>query len=217
MKKIKYSIICEDDAQKLFVETIVTKMEASHNVDFAFEHSFYKQFKANSSKQVLINYPQAIDQSFLPRYLLDLVIVGIDFDDRPKDQFEHHYKNLYEKLAEKSKAKTVILFPVQAIEHWLLFIKKRKENPTLIKSFSVDIEKINRKQAKLDIDPNRKTKDQTSAELLMHLDIDWLQQQSKALGRFIINWKHLSKIITNNPNVLYLRVGTTLLNFPKRR
>lgn len=191
MKQIKYSIVCEDDAQKLFIETILTKMQPPHNVQFTFDHLFYKQFKANTSKQVLANFSQAVDQSFLPRYLLNLVIVGIDFDDRPKEHFDKHNKDLYDKLSDKGKAKTLILFPVQAIEHWLLFIKKRKEFPSLTKSFATEIEKIPRKQAKLDIDSNRKTRDDTSIELLKHLDIEWLKHQSLSFRTFYNKFEKL--------------------------
>lgn len=185
MKQIKYSIVCEDDAQKLFIDAVIAKMEAIHKVKFDFDVMFYKQFKTNSSSQVLANYRQAIEQfSFLHPYFLNLVIVGIDFDDRPKDQFDKLYKGLYDKLSDKAKAKTVILFPVQAIEHWLLFTKKKKENPALGKNLAAEIERITRKQAKQDIDPNRKTRYQTSAELLKHLDIAWLQQQSRSFLAF---------------------------------
>ena len=65
---------------------------------------------------------QAVDYSFLHKqgFYVDVLFIGIDFDDRDRTKFTNEIATLYNKLNDIGKQKAVILFPVQAIEHWLL-------------------------------------------------------------------------------------------------
>ena len=194
MIELRYSIICEDTAHKNFIEATLNRFE-NDLYHFNFIHSFYKQFKANNSKEVLRKFPQAVDRSFLNEYLLDLVLVGIDYDARRREQFHKEYQSLYEPLDEKGKSKTVILFPVQAIEHWLLLIKHKNENPGSTKNVSTDIEKKERQEAKIELYHNTKTNEDIIDTLLKDADFNWLQNQSKSFAAF---YKKLNDFLSNH-------------------
>ncbi len=163
-------------------------------LQFTFIPSFYKQFKSNNSKEVLYKFPQAVDHIFLKAYRLDLVIIGIDYDDRNREQFFKEYQTLYEKLDDKGKIKTVILFPVQAIEHWFLLIKHNNENPGITKNVAADIEKKVRVEAKISLYGKTKTIENIIQVLLQNADFDWLQNQSNSFGAF---YKKLQIFIAN--------------------
>jgi hypothetical protein len=193
MSEIRYSIVCEDIAHKTFIEGVIFHFQ-NDAIQFNFISSFYKQFKANNSREVLSKFPQAVDQSFLNIYLLDLVLIGIDYDDRNREQFSKEYQNLYNKVDGKAKSKTVILFPVQAIEHWLLLLKHKTENAGSTKNVAADIEKKVRTQAKISLYGKTKTNENIIQALLQNADFDWLQNQSNSFGAF---YKRLQAFIAN--------------------
>ncbi len=192
MKKITYSIICEDHAHKTFIQTFLSKF--ADKVQFDFNNVFYKRLLCNNSKDVLGKMVQAVDFSFLYKqgFYIDLLFIGIDYDDRNKSEFTQEIENLYNRLDERGKQKAIIVFPVQAIEHWLLFIKEKVTNAATQKNISKDIEKIERKIAKKILYTNHKEK--VSIEKDVHhftqqIDIEWLCSQSVSFNSFYTKFR----------------------------
>jgi hypothetical protein len=185
MKTFKYSIICEDDSQRYFAETLL-KLHFTGKVVFVFDELFYKRFKCGNNRRVYRSYPIQIERSsYLDPYNLDLVLVGIDYDDRPKKDFKAELAKLYDRLNDKAKQKAVIFFPVQAIEHWLVFLKHRAANPSSTKTITVETENTNRKDAKLKIYGHPpQDKKELITNLVQSLDVDWLCTQSHSFSEF---------------------------------
>lgn len=186
MKTIKYSILCEDEAQLLFIKNLLKYHTNPTEIIFRFNDPFFQRFRCSSDKDVYNKYPRSIDQfSFLNPYNLDLVFVGMDYDSRLRGTFKEELEKLYSRLSPNGKEKTVIFFPVQAIEYWLLFLKRKVSNPALTKNIGVDIEKIQRKEAKAILMDNvAETKEELIERLIRVGDIDWLTIQSTSFKMF---------------------------------
>ena len=185
MRTFKYSIICVDDAQRYFAQTFL-----SHNftgrAEFIFDELFYKKFKCGNNADVLKSYVIQIERSsYLDPYNLDLVLVGIDYDNRRRQNFARQLGSLYEKLNEKARQKAVIFFPVQAIEHWLIFLQRKAANPALTKTLTYEIENTHRKQAK-EILYGKKYADRKEivTNLAKGFDKEWLCNQSISFREF---------------------------------
>jgi len=192
MKTFKYSIICEDDSQRYFAETLL-KFHFTGKAIFVFDEPFYKRFKCGNNSSVLRSYPIQIERSsFLDPYNLDLVFVGIDYDDRPKKDFKAELAKLYDRLNDKAKQKAVIFFPVQAIEHWLIFLQHRVANPSATKTITVETENTKRKDTKLKIYglPSQDKKEIITS-LVETFEIDWLCIQSHSFREFYYRILHV--------------------------
>jgi len=194
MKQLKYSLICEDVAHKTFVETVLPLFirHTNESFDFIFDADFYYRFKARNSKDVLKRYADAAIVAFRD-YDMDLLLIGVDYDDRDRSAFNKELDGLYGAVNEVVRDKSVIFFPVQAIEHWLLFIKFRIENPGSTKNISTDIEKIIRKKAKVDFfGESRMPRDKQKkmiVEIVGQIDIKWLISRSESFKRFYNDFK----------------------------
>ncbi len=194
MSNFIYSIICEDDAQKLFIETFISRI-ANEKISFSFNENFFWQFKSSNNKDVIKNYVQAADFTFLDAFYADLIFIGIDYDDRPRNNFHAEYKELYNKIVKKAISKTIILFPVQAMEHWLLFIKRKKDNPSLTKNITAEIERIERRKAKETLYAGVGDRKDFIIDLVKAADIDWLENQSISFRKFL---SHLNEFISTS-------------------
>ena len=189
MKQLKYSLICEDVAHETFIETVLPLFGRQSKVsfDFIFDSVFFYRFRSRNSKDVLKSYADAGIVAFRD-YNLDLLLIGVDYDDRDRNAFNNEIGSLYKDINEKIRDKSVIFFPVQAIEHWLLFIKFKIENPKSTKNISSDIEKIIRKKAKTDFfGESRISKDEQKkmiADIVKQIDIKWLLSRSASFKRF---------------------------------
>jgi len=180
MSVIQYSLICEDDVQKSFIENLLSHTRFS-SITFQFNSKFYYQLKCRGKAEVLRKMKQAANWSFLYNegYYCDILFVGIDYDDRDRSSFDNELKNLYDRIDGKAKEKTIIFFPVQAIEHWLLLLNYRKENSSVTKNISSQIESINRKEAKQRLYA-KNDKNSIVTDVLSYADYDWLESNSQS-------------------------------------
>ncbi len=185
-----YSIICEDITQFTFIKKFLEKYSAKTNDNFIFNNEYYQRFKAKNSNEVLKKYINASNTAF-QYYKIDFLLIGLDYDDRNQSKFEEELEKLYNKLDTKTRNKTIIFFPIQAIEHWLLYVKFHNENPKSTKNNS--FEKIERKDAKYKIygikRPHKKISEQKTNEILEQLDINWLVSKSESFKYFYNNFK----------------------------
>ncbi len=76
--------------------------------------------------------------------------------------------------------------PVQCIEHWLLYLKYKSDNPTSTKN--VSFENQPRKRAKFDIygdeDPPNEVSNPIVDSLSRKFDVSWLGQRSDSFKHF---------------------------------
>ncbi len=184
MSKLTYSILCEDKAHYLFITKYLTLFSNKNKLKLTFKDDFYYRFKSANSKEVLKKYVNASVIAFRD-YNLDFLIIGIDYDDRNRNNFDKEIEHLYSKLYNQFSHKSIIMFPVQAIEHWLLYIKYHQENPKSTKNIS--FEQIPRKEAKNKIyGINKYAPDvEYIIDSCMHnIYPDWLITRSKSFKKF---------------------------------
>lgn len=196
MRTITYSIICEDEAHKLFIQSFL--LQFSEIINFQFNYLFYKKLLCTNSKQVLHKMVQAVDYSFLHTqgFYVDVLFIGIDYDDRDRTKFTHEINTLYNKLNDKGRQKAVIFFPVQAIEHWFLLIKQKKDNPTSTKNIATTIEKIDRKAAKTKLYNKALIQNSTLIKnVVLSINADWLSSQSVSFNHFYSKFKSSINIL----------------------
>ncbi len=148
MSRLSYSILCEDKAHYTFITTFLNSFAAKHNLQIELNEDFFVRFRASNSKEMLKKFASAAILGFRD-YHLDLLIIGIDYDDRDRGNFNHEITKLYDQLASRFTEKSVIMFPVQAIEHWLLYIQYHHSHPVSTKNISY--EQTPRKEAKLKV------------------------------------------------------------------
>lgn len=192
MKQLYYSLICEDIAHETFIKALLPLFLEQEGTVF-FNQEFFKRFKSVNSKGVLKKYSDASIVAFRD-YNIDLLLIGIDYDDRDRKYFEKEIELLYGKITEKIRNKNVIFFPVQAIEHWLMYIKYHDENPKSTKN--VSFENISRKDAKTKVYEEAKTtekdRERIVNDIVGKIDLKWLISRSNSFKRF--NWDFVNFI-----------------------
>ncbi len=182
----RYSIICEDIAHATFLDNYLILFSEKNSVKLHYDDHFFRRFKSSNSKEVLKKFGEAAIIGFRD-YQLDTLIIGIDYDDRNRNKFSSEIQHLYGYLNEKFRSKSVIMFPVQAIEHWLLFIKYHLEHPRSYKNIQNQIERIPRTEAKREIYKgllSGELKKRKISELLINFDEEWLINRSESFKRF---------------------------------
>ncbi len=191
IKEIKYGLICEDDAHKLFLHKFLSV--AFDSINFLFNYDFFFRYRANNKKNVLKQIG-IIGYDAFENYQLNLLFVGLDYDDLDRKKFNENIEKLYEII--KIKDKTIIFFPVQAIEHWLLYLKYKKKNPQSTKNIS--FENKSRKDAKKEIYSSLRPSSQRINEKIdEYLDNDdnlkWLASRSESFRNFQITLNNFIK------------------------
>ena len=187
MKELCYGIFCEDVSQKTFIIEVLKQYQKNASFKFVYSKEFSYKYKGRNSEHVLKTYVDACIIGFRD-YSLDLFFVGVDYDDRDRAKFKENYNILYNKLPSQTNNKTIIFFPVQAIEHWMLFIKYKIENPKSTKNISLNIEKISRVEAKKQIYgnyTNKELSEKITTDLSSQLDINWLKSKSESFKFFV--------------------------------
>ncbi len=189
MKQLNYSLICEDIAHKTFIRTLLPLFLQHQGLNFylKFNRDFFYRFKSSNSKAVLKKYANAGIVAYRD-FNIDLLLIGIDYDDRNRNSFEKEIEVLYNQIHEKVRTISVIFFPVQAIEHWLLFIQYKIQNPRSTKNIAGNIERLPRNKAKIDLFGStylsKEDQRKKISEIIKQIDIDWLRSRSQSFRNF---------------------------------
>ena len=183
MNRLNYGLLCEDKSHYVFITTFLALFARQYNVEIDLNKDFFSRFKASNSKEVLKKFPGAAIIGFRD-YHLDLFVIGIDYDDRDRDKFSIEIDRLYAQLYSLFSHKSIIMFPVQAIEHWLLYIQYHISHPKSTKNIS--FEQIPRKEAKIQIYGLKYVFDNQELirDLVNKMDINWLISRSESFRRF---------------------------------
>ncbi len=193
MRTLKYSIVCEDDAQFWFLQSLLRHPDFL-NPSLHFDERFYKRFYCSNRKLVKGRFAQIVNEfSFLNEWNLDLVFVGIDYDDRDRNDFEKELKALHNELSENGRKKALIYYPVQCIEHWLLFLKTKENKDN--KKIPKKIEGIPRLMAKKLFYESSKRGEHKELieELMASSDLEWLCHQSLSFRLFYNRLREILK------------------------
>ena len=179
MKQFKYGFYGEDDAHKIFLHNYLSQFADS--AVFERDDEFCGRFRAGGKKQVDTKFAYVAREGF-GYYQHDVFFVGRDIDSHQPDQFHLRLKHF-----EKERIQNLLVMPpVQCIEHWLLYLKYKSDNPTSTKN--VSFENQPRKRAKFDIygdeDPPNEVSNPIVDSLSRKFDVSWLGQRSDSFKHF---------------------------------
>jgi hypothetical protein len=120
--------------------------------------------------------------------------VGLDLESISQSQFELLLAEMNESLPQGDN-KVVIYLSVQCIEHWLWYLKARKNNLDSTKSLQLENEL--RSKAKEQVYGKSKVSNEKATpilnELLVNIDFDYLNQQSYSFRDFLGKIKEFLK------------------------
>jgi len=186
MRTVSYSIVCEDAAHYFFVKRLLDICRFN-DVAFLMNEECYTRYKCATKKEVVNGYKSIANQAFR-QFPIQLLIVLIDYDDKPKETFAAYHKELSGPIFADIKDKVVIAIPVRCIEHWLRYLKWKEDNPDSTKNESMEDE--NRADSKQAVYGSRKpSKDKTETivnDLLKAEYMTWLTTRSESFNHFYI-------------------------------
>lgn len=195
MSKIVYTHFCEDAAMRIFLEKSLAQLPSHLNVDVTFEHRINPSIPFPSNREeVESKFAEAAIKVFQDKEV-NLFFVGMDYDDADRKRFDAEYKKHNSKLSANHQPKTVIMLPVQAIEHWLCYLKQKTDDPSGTKN--IPLEGKERKKAKIEIYGAPKVSVSKGTpivqELTEKIDFDWLRNRSYSFNHFYRQLESLLK------------------------
>ena len=193
MKQIKYGFYGEDDAQKIFLKNYLQLLP---NTQFEIDEEFCTRFRARNKREVDTKF-KMVSQEGLLWYQLDVLFIGRDLDSHVSgDYFEKFRK--FQNEAHDAK-KTLFMIPVQAIEHWLWYLKIKKDNPTSTKNQA--IENKPRRDAKQFVYGIPEAVNAISNPIVENLsaefEVSWLESRSESFRHFN---KQIQDFLVQNNN-----------------
>ncbi|MCP1385942.1 hypothetical protein [Runella salmonicolor] len=187
MRTLKYGYFGEDNAQQIFLENYLLQLPVYlgliDNVTFVRDEHF--KLKGHDRPNVLRIFSEAVQQG-LTFHEQDVFFVGLDLDDEKMQEHERLHSEMVGKLGSSFIDKTFIFIPVQCIEHWLLYLKYKKEHPHSNKNEVY--ERISRPEAKKQMygfpRPVAEKQSKVIADLTQNMDINWLENRSASFRHF---------------------------------
>ncbi|MDB5239404.1 MAG: hypothetical protein JWP57_29 [Spirosoma sp.] len=179
MKQLKYGFYGEDDAHKIFLHNYLSHF--ANELVFVRDDAFCWKFRARTKKEVDDKFAE-VAQRGLIWYQQQVFFVVRDVDSIQENEFTIRYSH----FAEVRIDKLLVALPVQCIEHWLWYLKQKKENPSLTKNISLESQP--RKKAKFEVygfeDPPNELSNPIVDDLSKQFDISWLESRSGSFKHF---------------------------------
>lgn len=172
---ITYGFVGEDKAQRNFLEKYLHRQ---HPETFIEDETERWRFKATNGTQVDNVLSDALRQRALIG--LDVLFVGRDIDRARKVEIKARQDHYESKCANHP---VVLMLPVQCIEYWLWYIKRRREEP----GKNTQLESQTRFLAKQAVygGTNLVSKQLLIAnDILSDFDAAWLEQRSDSFKHF---------------------------------
>ncbi|NBB21527.1 hypothetical protein GVN20_19325 [Runella sp. CRIBMP] len=187
MRTLKYGYFGEDHAQQIFLENYLLQLPVYlglvAHVMFVRDEHF--KLKGHDRPNVLRIFSEAVQQG-LTFHEQDVFFVGLDLDDEKMQEHERLHGEMVGKLGGTFIDKTFIFIPVQCIEHWLLYLKYKKDHPHSNKNEAY--ERISRPEAKKQMygfpRPVAEKQSKVVADLTQNMDINWLENRSASFRHF---------------------------------
>ncbi|TAE31088.1 MAG: hypothetical protein EAZ91_08915 [Cytophagales bacterium] len=174
-----YGILCEDRAHRNFIHHYLIQC---HPECFLENEEFGWRIYATNAKEVDDSAADATRLGFT-KFGLDVLIIGRDADKTDPKLIDELKTKLLTSCGRNPKV--VLMVPVQCIEHWLLYIKRHRDNPTSTKNES--LETILRPDSKKLVYGEIKKPDkqvEIASELLIDFDVSWLESRSDSFKHF---------------------------------
>lgn len=174
-----YGILCEDKAHRNFLKHYLNQC---HEGVFQESQPFGWTIRASNNKEVRDALPDATRLGFT-RFNIDVLFVGYDADTTDTKRIQEIELMLTGLCG--SHPKVIFMVPVQCIEHWLLYLQWRRDNPISTKNES--LEAVMRHEAKSRIYGSKLRVEkqlEIATQLLTNFDNDWLESRSYSFKRF---------------------------------
>ena len=189
MRILKYGYFGEDEAHRIFLinylDQVVNFLEKSEELIFDFDLPFTYKFKGKNKKDVDTLFAEAVQEGFI-EYRQDIFFIGRDLDTFQGDEFKDKITLMNSQLRDDFKEKTFLMIPVQCIEHWLWYMKIKKENPNVTKNESLE-SKPNR-EAKIALYSSPKVSNKISLPIVekysKQIDFEYLESRSESFRFF---------------------------------
>ncbi len=192
MKILKYGYIGEDEAQRIFLRNYLK----TYTETIVFEEDTDSKIKATNKTEVDKLFVEAAIKSL--KYAgNDVFFVGRDLDDFQFKAFQEKQTSMRADLPEQFKNQVIIFVPVQCIEHWLWYLKRKADNPQSTKNES--FEQKPRNDAKIAVYGQAKVPNKISNPIVEQLttsfDTAWLASRSDSF-----KWFHNEVVVLVNKN-----------------
>ena len=123
MRTVRYGFFGEDAGQSQFLDAYLPYCGSAAAVAFEPVPYFGKQFGQMNNKVVDRRCTDACKAAFVLGYpQLDWLFIGRDVDSFDAAHYQGKMAELRAKIPEKWQHRTLLLLPVQSIEHWLLYL-----------------------------------------------------------------------------------------------
>lgn len=170
-----YGFFGEDEAQRNFLEKY---LHQEYPKTFLEDEEFRWRIKARNRDQVDALLPQALFQR--AKMSLDVLFVGRDIDT-------YQTPGIIKKQVEYAQCcqghPAVLMLPVQCIEYWLWYLKRRQEEP----GRNTPLESQTRTTAKQAVYADTKVVAKQiglANDILRNFDVAWLESRSESFKHF---------------------------------
>lgn len=173
---IIYGFFGEDVAQRNF---LAKYLDQQYPDTFIEDEEFRWRVKVRNRDQVDAFLTEALLQKV--KFQLDVLFVGRDVDTEHQPTINSRREH-FNKACQNHQP-VVLMLPVQCIEHWLWYVKRREEEP----GKNSLLEPYPRMDAKQAIYGDSKTEEkrlEKANAVLTYFDIDWLVQHSESFRHF---------------------------------
>lgn len=181
MTTIKYALLCEDVAHREFLKSALSLL-VSDAVNF---EEIKTHITAQNKREVDRNFAKACTVAFIT-YKVELFFVFRDVDSADGVKFSELYKMFKNGLSEQYTHSSIIVLPVQCIEHWLCYLKLYRENPSSTKNHTLETK--SRNEAKKEIYGHVKISNEKQKpiiqELMQSADLEKLSHHSHSFRTF---------------------------------
>ncbi len=173
---ITYGFFGEDEAQRNF---LAKYLHQQYPDTFIEDEELRWRVKVRGRDQVDAFLPAALLQKAKLR--LEVLFVGRDIDTADETVIKERIATFEHQC--KGHRGVVIMLPVQCIEHWLWYLKRRSEEP----GKQSPLEPHTRPEAKAAVYLGTRVVEkqlEKADKILENLDIDWLEQRSTSFKHF---------------------------------
>lgn len=188
MSTLKYAALYEDVAHKEFLRCLLPQLAQRIKSEIIIEEVSYFPIIARNKNEVDKFCASASKVAFV-EHGADFFVVCRDIDSIDPKVYTQKQEELTGRFHHTGAGKTILCLPVQCIEHWLLYLKQRRDNPDSTKNDPV--ENMPRKDAKIGVygksAPKREYCKVVVSDHCAVIDIDWLKSRSASFREFATN------------------------------
>ena len=184
MRTLIYGFFGEDSAQLVFLENYLAKLNQEYKPELQFQANaqFNQQFQGGDRRGVDQGVRIAAEQGFgLSRFGLNCLFVGRDLDSAAATAYQHRAEVLRSQIPPTLQPHSLLMLPMQCVEHWVLYLKRQEHNAEPLESLSnkaVQEEVYGRNSL-----ASSRRKDVVQ-ELTQDLRINWLANRSPTFNLF---------------------------------